>query len=196
MSRARHLAHSPQPSMADMALRFTSAADMIHLLPPEARMLVAQFAPHPAAAALWTSRRWLRLWGVANGWYADWQDRRDLMIRDGLPAHIEGAALEDNFLSVHMCIDEAYLVRPHIVRGFKLHVSIGFTTDWGDGIAAAAVENINSRWRDRHIVLKIAWMGSGGAAFLAEDDALARDYDVAWLYARGWYSDRGMHVSL
>ena len=32
--------------------------------------------------------------------------------------------------------------------------------------------------------------------FLADDEPLALDYNVSWLYSRGWYSDRGLHISL
>ena len=179
-----------------MAPRFASAADMIHLLPPEARMLVAQFAPHPAAAALWTSRRWLRLWGITNGRYADWQERQEAIISHGLPILIRGAEIRGEFVAVFVEISESVLIRSHVERGFDLHMTIGYRKDWGDGIAEDCIAHINNRWRGREVVLKIAWMGSGGAAFLAEDDALGLDYDIAWLYARGWYADRGMHISL
>jgi hypothetical protein len=142
------------------------------------------------------SRRWRSLWGVANDWHADWEDRRDAILERGLPVLIEGAVLEGDFLSVHLEIDEAHLIRPHSARGFKLHVSIGYRGDWGDGFAESGAEGINLRWSGREVVLKIAWFGSGGTAFLAEDEPLALDYDLAWLYARGYYRERGLHVSL
>jgi hypothetical protein len=46
------------------------------------------------------------------------------------------------------------------------------------------------------VVLRIAWVGSGGAAFLAADDPLASDGDLALLHAAGYYAARGLHVSL
>ena len=176
--------------------RFTSVGDMIHLLPPDARLLIAQFAPHPAVDVLWTSRRWLRLWGIANDWFADWQERRDLMLRRGLPVHIEGAVLDKEFFSVHITISEDYLIRSHAARGFQLHLTLGFRSDWGAGIAEDAMVRINRRWSGRDAILHISWMGCGGAAFLDESDELAQDWDISWLHSRGWYSDRGLHISL
>ena len=170
--------------------------ELFHRLPPDAQALVRRFTAHPATTALWSSRRWLKLWGIANDWYPDWQERRDAILERGLPARILGAELEGEFLSVHLNIEEVYLIRPHNVRGFQLHITIGYKTDWADGFAESGADNINGRWRGREVVLKISWFGSGGTAFLAEDDDLAMDYDLAWLYARGWYSDRGLHVSL
>ena len=159
-------------------------------------MLVAQFAPHPIVDALWTSRRWLRRWGTANEWYEDWQERRDLILRRGLPAHIEGAVVEGDFFSIHLRIDEEFLVRSHTARGFRLHITLGYVTDWRAGTAEEAAERINAKWRGLDLVLKISWMGSGGAAFLSDDEPLALDWDVAWLHHRGYYADRGLHVSL
>ena len=182
--------------MAMLAPRFGSAAEMYALLPPDAQDLVRRLAQHPAATALWGSRKWRSLWGVANEWHADWEDREEALIANGMPVHIKGASLEDDFLAIHVDIAEDILIRPHAARGFPLHLSIGFKSDWSEGYAEAAVDSINSRWKGVDTVLKISWFGAGGTAFLAADEPLAQDYDVAWFYARGWYSDRGLHISL
>jgi hypothetical protein len=176
--------------------RFASALEIYPLLPPDAQELVRRFVQHPAAACLWSSRRWCSLWGEANGWYKGWQERRDAVLTRGLPLRIAGAVLDEEFLSIHVDIDEAHLIRSHAARGFQLHITLGYASDWGPGIALEAMERINKRWRGLNVIAKIEWMGSGGAVFFAEDDPLAIDWDIAWLHSRGWYSDRGLHISL
>ena len=176
--------------------RFNSAAEMYAFLPPDAQALVRRFTEHPAAACLWTSRRWLVLWGVANGRFADWQDRRDAMLANGLPVRIRGAEIHGDFFAVFVEASEEVLIRSHVERSFELHMTVGYVTDWWPGTAAECAVRINDRWRDRDVVLKISWMGSGGAAYLHEDEPLSQDADIAWLYKRGHYYERGMHISL
>ena len=182
--------------------RFTSASDMIHLLPPDARLLIAQFAPHPCVPLLHASRRWLSRWGVANGRYEDWQDRQDAILERGLPVRIRGAEIHDQFFAVFLEAEESALIRSHVERAFDLHVTLGYVTDWFPGTAEECAMRINERWRGRTIVLQIEWMGGGGAAFLHQEDPLARDGDIAWLHSRGYYGSgvhidpRQLHVSL
>ena len=170
--------------------------DLFHRLPPDAQQLVRRFTPHPCVDVLYTSKNFLRRWGIANDWYADWQERRDVLLRDGLPVRITGAEIRGDFFAVYVEASEQHLIRPHAVRSFDLHITLGFTNDWWAGTAEEAMERINARWRGRDVVLHVAWMGSGGAVFLHDYDAVALDTDIAWLHRRGWYSDRGLHISL
>ena len=169
---------------------------MYPLLPPDAQNLIRRFVEHPAATALWGSRKYRSLWGIANGWFPDWEDRRDRILTEGLPVFIVGAVLDEGFLSVHVDVEEDVLIRPHAARGFALHMSIGYAVDWDDGMAEAAVDEINKRWRGWATVLRIAWFGNGGTAFLHAKEPLALDYNISWLYARGRYWKRGLHISL
>jgi hypothetical protein len=179
-----------------MALRFASAADMVHLLPPEARMLVAQFAPHPTVDALWTSRRWRSRWAVANGWHADRADRLDALVLHGMPAFIKGATIVEEFASVEVAVEESLLPRTSEARDFKLHLTLGYETDYGAGIARDAVSRINQRWSGRFVIIHLKQWTNGGTVELAWYDDLALDEDIAWLHSRGHYYKRKLHISL
>ena len=131
-------------------------------------------------------------------WYSDYAARKDRLVANGLLVQVRGARIEPGtgFMAIYLEANQGDLLRSDADRGFALHMSLGFESDYGPGVADHCIDIINERWRGRLIRLKITWVGSGGAAFLAEDDALGLDYDIAWLYARGWYADRGMHISL
>ena len=51
-------------------------------------------------------------------------------------------------------------------------------------------------WANRHVVLRVQWVGSGGAAMLDPTDALASDPDLIALHSAGYYRDRQIHISL
>ena len=173
--------------------RFTSAADMVHLLPPDALLLLARYAAHPVVDVLWTSRRWRSRWAVANGWHANREDRLDALVRDGMPTFIKGATIVEDFVSLEVDVEESILPRTSDSRQFKLHLTLGFESDYWAGIALDAVARINERWRGRNIVFKIARWTSGGTVELAEDDDIATDDDVRWLHSRGYYGN-GIHI--
>ena len=185
-----------------MAPRFSSAADMVHLLPPDALVLLARYAAHPVVDVLWTSRRWRSRWAAANDWHADREDRLDALVRDGMPAHVKGATIVDDFVSLELDVDEAILPRTSEARQFKLHLTLGFASDYWTGIAFDAVARINARWRGHNVVFKIGRWTSGGTVELSEDDDIANDPDVHWLRSRGCYGNgvhvdpRHLHVSL
>ena len=165
-------------------------------------MLVAQFAAHPTADILWGSRKFRSLWAVANGWHGDREDRLDFLVRYGMPAHVKAATIVDGFVSVELDVDENLLPRTSEARQFKLHLTLGFESDYWPGIAVDAVSRINDRWRGRDVVLKLYRWTNGGTVELAEDDGIANDPDVYWLHSRGYYGSgvhtdaRQLHVSL
>ena len=137
-------------------------------------------------------------------WYADYYARRDRMLANGLLVLVRGAVVDPNtgFVAVYLEADERDLLRSNVDRGFALHITLGYESDYYFGVARDAVERINHRWRGRLVRLRIEWFGGGGSAQLANDDLLATDPDIAWLQKKGHYGNgihvrpRGIHVSL
>ena len=137
-------------------------------------------------------------------WYGDWELRKERLLRDGLLVLVRGINAEQGtgFIAAHLEANEADLPRSNVDRGFGLHLTIGFVSDYNPDVAAEAVARLNARWSGRLVRLRVSWLGNGGAAYLAEDDELAMDEDISWLHRRGWYGNgvnvlpRGLHVSL
>ena len=137
-------------------------------------------------------------------WYADYEVRRSRLLQDGLLVLVQNVRIDPatGFIGIYLLANESDLLRSNADRGFDLHVSLGFASDYGDGVAAEAVERLNGRWRNRLLRLRISWVGGGGSVQLATDDFLYNDSDVWWLHSRGWYGNglrvkpRNLHVSL
>ena len=131
-------------------------------------------------------------------WYDDWQARKEALLQIGLPVLIRDVELsDDGFLSVLLDADEACLLRSHAARGFDLHISLGYIQEYGSpSDALEAHARLRHRWTGQWVLLNIAWIGSGGAAFLHRYDLLHEDADFQYLYSRGRYWKRGAHVSL
>jgi hypothetical protein len=165
-------------------------------------MLVASYAPHPAADLLWSSRKFRSLWAIANDWHADREDRLDYLVRYGMRTYIVGASIVEDFVSIEVFVDEALLPRTSAAREFKLHITLGFESDYGAGIARDAVIRINERWKGREVNLQLQRWTSGGTVELAWYEELAKDPDVHWLHSRGYYGNgiridsRQLHISL
>ena len=137
-------------------------------------------------------------------WYTDWELRCQRLLRDGLRVLVEGVRVDPvtGFIGIYLIANESDLPRSNVDRDFDLHVTLGYVEDYYPGVATAAVERINERWRGRLVRLNVAWMGCGASAQLAEEDDMARDVDIRWLHSRGYYGNgrltrvRGLHVSL
>ena len=137
-------------------------------------------------------------------WYADYEVRRSRLLQDGLLVLVQNVRIDPatGFIGIYLLANESDLLRSNADRGFDLHVSLGFASDYGDGVAVEAVERLNGRWRNRLLRLRISWVGGGGSVQLATDDFLYNDSDVWWLHSRGWYGNglrvkpRNLHVSL
>ena len=130
-------------------------------------------------------------------WYADWEARKEALLKVGLPVLVRGVELRNGFLSITLDADEACLLRTHAARGFDLHVSLGYIQEYDSPIdALEASMRLHNRWAGQLVLLNIAWVGSGGAAFLHEYDLINEDPDFQCLYIRGRYWKRGAHVSL
>jgi hypothetical protein len=135
-------------------------------------------------------------------WFPNWQERREAILRHGLPAVVLNARITDGFVAIYFDIDEQLLLRSHDARGFPLHLTLGYVSDYGDGVAEAAVARLNQRYAGQWLMLQIEWIGGGGSANLSPKDFLAMDEDVWWLHSRGHYGNgvhikpRQLHVSL
>jgi hypothetical protein len=157
----------------------------------------------PSLAAMGkTIKRQTKKGAVKGDWLPDWKPRLDAIVRHGLPTLIKGASIVDGFASIELEVDEAILPRTHTMRGFGLHITLGYETDYGEQVLRDAINRINSRWADEWIPLRIERYGSGGSVELAWDDMLLNDSDIYWLHSRGWYGNgvnclpRKLHVSL
>ena len=133
-------------------------------------------------------------------WYPDWERRRDAMVAGGLPARVCGVELlppwnGGRLLALVVDIDEAHLPRSHADRGFALHLSLLFEKELTVDLALAALR-LHERWAGRPVLLRVAWLGGGGAAMLGAGDPLMGDPDVQRLHAAGSYAGRGVHISL
>ena len=126
-------------------------------------------------------------------WAPNWWERREAILRHGLPAMVLGARITDGFVALYFDIDDTLLLRSHEARGFPLHLTLGYTSDYGDGVAEAAVQRLNQRYAGQWPMLSIEWIGAGGSANLAPTDFLATDEDIRWLHSRGHYGN-GLHT--
>ena len=134
-----------------------------------------------------------------KAWHDDWKQRLEAIVRHGLPVEIRDVDIGADrcgFISMHLEADEDILPRAQKMRGFPLHLSIAFRSDFRDGIAEEAVQRLRARWAGEWTILRIRRYTSGGTIELANDDVFVLDDDIAWLHARGYCWDRAMHVSL
>ena len=128
-------------------------------------------------------------------WFPDWAERMRAIAAYGLPATVVGLAWLDDLLVLELDAPEAALPRSHAARGFPLHISLLFEDEL-TGDLRAHVESLHSRWAGQHVVLRVQWVGRGGAAMLHPADPLASDGDLRALHSAGYYRDRQVHVSL
>ena len=131
-------------------------------------------------------------------WYDNWQERKEGLETFGLPVIILGVELTSTgFLSLLVQADEAYLLRSHRDRGFELHMSLGYVTDYEDKAEALqAAGRLHHRWAGHWVLLNIERVGSGGASFLHRYDMISDDAAFQHLHQRGCYRDRQPHVSV
>ena len=150
--------------------------------------------PRPVPAS-WGSKRLAVSLPAAMAWYSDYNVRKERLLREGLLVLIRGAVLDPHtgFLGLYFEANESDLLRSNVDREFALHLTIGFASDYADGVAADAADRLNRRWRGRLVRLRVAWVGGGGSIQLDHNDPIASDEDVRWLHQRGWYGN-GLHV--
>ena len=136
-------------------------------------------------------------------WYPNWQERREAIMRHGLPVIFEEARLSpDGFLALYLQADEALLPRSHVSRGFELHITLGYASDYPKGVAELVRDNINAVWANSFHVLDIEWVGEGGAAMIRATDPIVENLLIKWAHRNGHYGNglhtkpRQLHVSL
>ena len=136
-------------------------------------------------------------------WYPNWQERREAIMHHGLPVIFEEARLSpDGFLALYLRADEALLPRSHVSRGFDLHITLGYASDYPKGVAEMVRDNINAVWANSFHVLDIEWVGEGGAAMIRATDPVAENLLIKWAHKTGYYGNglhtnpRQLHVSL
>ena len=129
-------------------------------------------------------------------WFPDWELRKAWVERNGLPVIFTEARVTDGFVALYLEADESILPRSHVSRGFPLHVSLGFSSDYPEGVADVLVGAINAQMANQFYVLDIEWVGHGGAAMIRGTDPFALDPLIKLLHVNGYYGRRQLHVSL
>ena len=136
-------------------------------------------------------------------WFADKDRRVELLERHGLPVIFTEARIEDNgFFALYLRADEALLPRSHVSRGFDLHITLGYASDYPEGAAELLRDHINAAWSDRFHVLIVERIGQGGAAMIHAEDPVTQDLLIQVAHACGYYGNglhiepRQLHVSL
>ena len=133
-------------------------------------------------------------------WYADWEARKDRMVRDGLPLHIREVRIDPGewgFIAV--CVDIADELLPRSAAGYELHYSLGFLkvlTDRGhpEHVIRDMVTELNRRYAGKTHVAR----SCGGTAVFHPDEALLADPMIDFITSRGGYEWKAEphHISL
>ena len=128
-------------------------------------------------------------------WRADWAERFAALVRDGLPARLtvelspawrEG---EEGLWVVHIHpLADPALWAPRAVD-FDYHVSIAQES----AVTADEVHRIRAAFDGLETVVRFSERWGG---YLVVAGALGEHDDVRAAHARGWYSDRDLHVSM
>ena len=95
--------------------------------------------------------------------------------------------------ALYLRADEALLPRSDVSRGWELHISLGYESDYPEGVAEVLCEAINAAWADRFHVLDIEWFGKGGAAMVRGSDPVSQDLVIQVAHRCGHYGN-GVHV--
>ena len=130
-------------------------------------------------------------------WFADSDHRLAWVKRNGLPITIMEARVQaDGFFAIYLTADEAVLPRSNAARGWELHITLGFRSDYPEGVAEIACGYFNAAWAGRFHVVDVEWIGHGGAAMIRRSDPLAEDPLINWVHRQGYYGTRQLHISL
>ena len=136
-------------------------------------------------------------------WAPNWEERLAWVARNGLPIIFTEARVEDSgFFALYLRADEALLPRSDVSRGWELHISLGYESDYPAGVAEVLCEAINAAWAGRFHVLDIEWFGKGGAAMVRGSDPVSQDLVIQVAHRCGHYGNgvhvkpRQLHVSL
>ena len=140
---------------------------------------------------------------AAMAWAPNWEERLAWVAQNGLPVVFTEARVEGNgFFALYLRADEALLPRSNVSRGWGLHISLGYESDYPAGVAGVLREAINAAWAERYHVLDIEWFGKGGAAMVRGSDPVSQDLVIQVAHRCGHYGNgvhvkpRQLHVSL
>ena len=137
-------------------------------------------------------------------WYNDWEARGQALIENGLPCNIVGVEFMPGdvdprlgrLLAIMLEASEDHLLRPHVTRGFPLHISLGFEARLKKE-HIDAWQRLDTWLRGSHHVFYVHRITSGGTAELSYHDLVVRSAEFAILKETGDYmSTRPAHVSM
>ena len=136
-------------------------------------------------------------------WFPDYRERRAWLERNGLPVIIQEARVSpDGFVAIYLSADDAVLLRSNANREWDLHITLGYTSDYPEGVAEVLRQHINAAWAGRFHVLDVEWVGGGGSVQIRATDPIAEGPLAQWLHRNGhygngrWVRPRQLHVSL
>ena len=132
-------------------------------------------------------------------WHTGFEAYQFFMQGRRLPIKIIGPQIRGDFIAFYIEVDNSWLPRPNATRGWELHVSLGFLSEYRtrgvtDDTVMELITTLNGRWSGKHHMLTVEWVGNGAALMIHRDDALALDPIVDYLSAHGGY-DRQLHIS-
>ena len=139
--------------------------------------------------------------GSTDRWHDDWEQRKDRLLKEGLPVDIRGFRIDDGFVAMYVGATEEVLPRAHSDRRFDLHLSLGKIYHYEsvgvpEHIAREVIGVLNRRYAGTSRTLKIDRMGTGGSANLHKDEPLISDPLVKFLFENGRVAYKGAHISL
>ena len=137
----------------------------------------------------------------SDRWHDDWEQRKDGLLKEGLPVYIRGFRIDDGFVAMYVGATEEVLPRAHSDRRSDFHFSLGKIYHYESiGIPERVVREVigvlNKRYAGTHRTLKIYDLGSGGSAQFHNDEPLINDPLVKFLFENGGVAYNGAHISL
>ena len=134
-------------------------------------------------------------------WFPDYEDRLQWIANNGLPVIFTEARCDPSgFTALYCQIDDDVLPWSNECRGFELHITLGFWSDFKKYLTYEQLEvlrgEVNARWSGVHQVLWIEWTGRGASAQIHPEDAVQLDDIITALHNIGGHQDRQLHVSL
>ena len=83
-------------------------------------------------------------------WFPNYYERRAWLERNGLPVIIQEARVTpDGFVAIYLSADDAVLLPSNANREWDLHITLGYTSDYPEGVAEVLRQHINAAWAGR-----------------------------------------------
>ena len=134
-------------------------------------------------------------------WFNDYQGRLQWIVKNGLPVTFSEARCDPTgFVALYCHVDDNLLPRSNECRGFELHVTLGFWSQFKQHMTYEQLDvllgEINARWAGAHHVLWAEWTGRGASAQTHPEHPVCLDTVITALHDIGGHQDRQLHVSL